>query len=99
MPSVMIFSSNFAASLATPLFARHAIQMNLKRRVSPTTQINDLVKRTRFVKVHSLIIGYLKAQMPSFFGTKAKQDELLANMNDVFLAIHRDYRIPTGASQ
>lgn len=27
------------------------------------TQINDLVKRTRYVKVHSLIIGYLKSQV------------------------------------
>ena len=34
--------------------------------------------------------------MPSFFGAKSKQDELLAHMDDVFRTIQRDYRIPFG---
>ena len=31
-------------------------------------QINELVKRTRYVKVHALLIGHIKNQMPSMFG-------------------------------
>ena len=48
------------------------------------------------MRVHALIIGYLKSQMPSFFGTKAKQDELIANMDDVFRTIQREHHIPSG---
>jgi hypothetical protein len=59
-------------------------------------KINDLVKRTRYVRVHALIIGYLKSQMPSFFGVKAKQDELLANMDTVFRTVQREHHVPTG---
>lgn len=48
------------------------------------------------MRVHALIIGYLKNQMPSFFGTKSKQEELLATMDDVFRAVQREYHVPTG---
>ncbi len=34
--------------------------------------------------------------MPSFFGTKSKQDELLANMDNVFRTVQREHHIPTG---
>ena len=54
------------------------------------------MKRTRHVKVHALLIGYLKNQMPSIFGKAAKQQELLDNMADVFRTVQREYHIPYG---
>ena len=49
------------------------------------------------MRVHALIIGYLKSQMPSFFGIKDKQNELIDHMDDVFRTVQREHHIPTGA--
>lgn len=59
-------------------------------------KVNELVKRTRHVKVHALLIGYLRNQMPSFFGKAEKQSELLANMGEVFRAVQREHHLPFG---
>lgn len=36
-------------------------------------KINELVKRTRLLRVHACIIGYLKEQMPMFMGREKMQ--------------------------
>jgi hypothetical protein len=36
-------------------------------------KINELVKRTRLLRVHAYIIGYLKEQMPMFMGREKMQ--------------------------
>eukprot|EP00047_Mylnosiga_fluctuans_P003555 m.229726 g.229726 ORF g.229726 m.229726 type:complete len:550 (+) comp11949_c0_seq1:110-1759(+) len=59
-------------------------------------KINDLVKRTRYVKVHALLLGHLRNQMPSIFGKSSKQQELLDNMPDVFRTVQREHHLPYG---
>jgi EH domain-containing protein 3/EH domain-containing protein 1 len=56
-------------------------------------KINELVKRARMAKVHALIIGHLKSQMP-FFGQQSKQKQLLENLADEFFAIMKKHRLP-----
>jgi len=58
-------------------------------------KVNELVKRSRMVKVHAYIISYLKEQMP-FFGKEKAQVELIANLGDIFTKLQRKYRIPAG---
>jgi hypothetical protein len=58
-------------------------------------KINELVKRARMAKVHALIIGHLKAQMP-MFGQQSKQKALLDNLADEFFAIMKKHRLPQG---
>lgn len=40
-------------------------------------KINELVKRTRLLRVHACLIGYLKEQMPMFMGREKMQERLL----------------------
>jgi len=42
-------------------------------RNSAMRKINELVKRTRLLRVHAYIIGYLKEQMPMFMGREKMQ--------------------------
>lgn len=58
-------------------------------------KINELVKRARMARVHALIVGHLKNQMP-FFGQQAKQKQLLENLADEFFAVMKKYRLPQG---
>lgn len=58
-------------------------------------KVNELVKRARMARVHALIIGHLKAQMP-FFGAAAKQKQLLEHMADEFFAVMKQHRLPQG---
>lgn len=58
-------------------------------------KINELVKRARMSRVHALIVGHLKAQMP-FFGQQSKQKALLDNLADEFFAVMKKHRLPQG---
>jgi Domain of unknown function (DUF5600)/Cytoskeletal-regulatory complex EF hand len=46
-------------------------------------------------RVHALIIGHLKAQMP-FFGQAAAQKKMIDNMSDEFYAVMKKHRLPQG---
>eukprot|EP00041_Stephanoeca_diplocostata_P035330 m.1241529 g.1241529 ORF g.1241529 m.1241529 type:complete len:557 (-) comp24680_c0_seq1:1954-3624(-) len=65
-------------------------------RYSAIRKINDLVKRARHVKVHALLIGYLKSKMPSFMGKATAQKKLIDGMGDVFRTVKKEYQLPTG---
>jgi len=69
--------------------------MSLPRN-SAIRKINELVKRARLVRVHALIIGHLKASMPSMMGKKKKQDELIAGLAQVFKAVAQQYTLSAG---
>ena len=58
-------------------------------------KINELVKRARMSRVHALIVGHLKGQMP-FFGQQSKQKALLDNLADEFFAVMKKHRLPQG---
>ncbi|GAM19970.1 hypothetical protein SAMD00019534_031450, partial [Acytostelium subglobosum LB1] len=59
-------------------------------------KVNDLVKRARAAKVHSLIMGHLKNEMPSVFGKDSKQSELIKGLDKEFQKIARIHNIPFG---
>jgi len=59
-------------------------------------KVNELVKRARMAKVHALIVGHLKSQMPSLFGHAAKQTELIGDMANQFFAVMKKNRLPQG---
>jgi EH domain-containing protein 1 len=65
-------------------------------RGSAVRKVNELVKRARLVRVHALIIGHLKAQMPAVFGKDSKKDELIKNLGKEFQKIQQQYQIPVG---
>ena len=64
-------------------------------RYAATRKINELVKRARLAKVHALIIGHLRKQMP-VFGKEKKHRELVESMADQFFAVQKQYRLPLG---
>lgn len=62
-------------------------------RFSTIRKLNDLIKRARLAKVHAYVISYLKKQMPTF-GKDAKKKELIKKLDDIFLFLEREYKIP-----
>ena len=59
-------------------------------------RINELVKRTRSVKVHAYIIHYLRKQMPYTFGKEKKQEKLINRLESEFEHCARRYNLPLG---
>ncbi|KAG5189289.1 P-loop containing nucleoside triphosphate hydrolase protein [Tribonema minus] len=59
-------------------------------------RINELVKRARSVKVHAYIIHYLRKQMPYLYKKEEKQAELIARLDQEFVACARRYSLPLG---
>ncbi|KAI8365255.1 P-loop containing nucleoside triphosphate hydrolase protein [Radiomyces spectabilis] len=66
------------------------------RRNAAIRKINEIVKRARMARVHALIIGHLKKEMPSMFGKKKKQEALLSRLDQEFLKIQQKYHLPAG---
>ena len=50
-------------------------------------KLNDLVYRTRMVRVQALILNELRSQMPKMTGRDKKQKELIAGLEDVFYKV------------
>jgi len=61
---------------------------------STIRKVNEIVKRSRLLRVHAHIISYLRTQMPSMFGKSSKQEELINNMREVFQTVQRQYNLP-----
>jgi hypothetical protein len=59
-------------------------------------RINELVKRTRSVKVHAHIIHYLRKQMPKAWGKREKQERLVGRLEREFVNCARRYNLPRG---
>ncbi|KAI9018790.1 P-loop containing nucleoside triphosphate hydrolase protein [Phycomyces nitens] len=66
------------------------------RRNAAIRKINEIVKRARLARVHALIIGHLKKEMPSMFGKKKKKEALLNNLETEFIKIQQRYHLPAG---
>eukprot|EP00658_Telonema_sp_P-2_P025755 TRINITY_DN2037_c0_g3_i1.p1 TRINITY_DN2037_c0_g3~~TRINITY_DN2037_c0_g3_i1.p1 ORF type:complete len:584 (+),score=181.56 TRINITY_DN2037_c0_g3_i1:204-1955(+) len=65
-------------------------------RNSALRKINELVKRTRTAKVHALIIGHLRHEMPSMWGKEKKQKELIDGIVGEFRKIQVQHNLPSG---
>ncbi|KAL1915302.1 uncharacterized protein VTP21DRAFT_6760 [Calcarisporiella thermophila] len=59
-------------------------------------KISDIVKRARIAKVHAHIIGHLKKEMPTMFGKKSKQAELIAKLDQVFVKVQQKHSLAPG---
>jgi len=65
-------------------------------RNSALRKINELVKRTRLLRVHACLIGYLKEQMPMFMGREKMQEKLLRDLPTVFRTVLKTHHLAPG---
>jgi len=70
--------------------------LRLLPKASTLSKVNEVVKRCRILKVHMCIIGYLRDQMPSFFGKGNKTKELIDNLDQVFVEVQRKHQLAVG---
>ena len=59
-------------------------------------QVNEFVKRVRAAKIHILIMGHLRKQMPAMMGKQKAQEKLLRNLPEHFGFVQREYHLPVG---
>lgn len=59
-------------------------------------KVNEFVKRVRALKIHMLLIGHIKKNMPTMFGKDKAQRKILDTLPDVFYAVQREHHLPTG---
>ena len=59
-------------------------------------KLNELVKRTRLLKVHAYILGQIRSAMPSMFGKKKAQDKIIAEMADHFRKVQGEHGLAPG---
>eukprot|EP00250_Pteridium_aquilinum_P007075 c16868_g1_i3 orf=165-1274(+) len=59
-------------------------------------RVNEFVKRAQAAKLHALIIGHLKSQMPYLIGKAVKQQDLVQSLKAEFIKIQEKHRIPSG---
>ena len=60
-------------------------------------QVNEFVKRVRAAKIHTLIIGHLRKQMPAMMGKQKAQEKLLRELPTHFAHVQREHHLPAGA--
>jgi len=59
-------------------------------------KINEFVKRVRAAKIHLLLVGHLRKQMPSMFGRDKAQKKLLDDLPTHFHQVMREHHLPAG---
>lgn len=59
-------------------------------------KVNEFVKRVRAARIHILIMGHLRKQMPSMMGKAKAQARLLANLGNEFAHVQREHQLPPG---
>ena len=61
-------------------------------------QVNEFVKRVRAAKIHCLIMGHLRKQMPAMMGKQKAQEKLLRDLATQFSHVQREHHLPAGMS-
>lgn len=59
-------------------------------------QVNEFVKRVRAAKIHCLIMGHLRKQMPAMMGKQKAQEKLLRELPTHFTYVQREHHLPPG---
>jgi GTPase SAR1 family protein len=65
-------------------------------RNSTVRKINEIVKRARKAKVHAFLIASIKARMPAMFGRAKAQQQVLADLPDVFFKCKKEHNLCLG---
>lgn len=67
-------------------------------RQAAVRKVNELVKRMRSLRAHTLLLHELRCQMPTMMGKAKKQAALCTPqaMSEVFRATHKKYNLPPG---
>eukprot|EP01025_Chloroclados_australasicus_P062327 TRINITY_DN8187_c0_g2_i1.p1 TRINITY_DN8187_c0_g2~~TRINITY_DN8187_c0_g2_i1.p1 ORF type:complete len:590 (-),score=57.91 TRINITY_DN8187_c0_g2_i1:191-1867(-) len=58
-------------------------------------KVNEFVKRVRAARIHSLLMGRLRNEIP-MFGKQKAHEKMLANLDKHFLAVQQEYHLPPG---
>eukprot|EP01025_Chloroclados_australasicus_P062326 TRINITY_DN8187_c0_g1_i3.p1 TRINITY_DN8187_c0_g1~~TRINITY_DN8187_c0_g1_i3.p1 ORF type:complete len:605 (-),score=71.17 TRINITY_DN8187_c0_g1_i3:298-1968(-) len=58
-------------------------------------KVNEFVKRVRACKIHTLLMGKLRNEMPTFSKAKA-QEKILNELDKYFLAVQQEHQLPPG---
>lgn len=59
-------------------------------------QVNEFVKRIRAAKIHIMIMGHLRKQMPAMMGKQKAQEKMMRNLADHFSLVQREHHLPLG---
>merc|ERR1719334_1798305 len=59
-------------------------------------KLNDLIKRARLAKVHAYIISHLHDNMPSMFGKDKAKNNLIKDLDKIFVELSNKYNISLG---
>lgn len=82
------------------MFDRHKRDLMSDLRGMPrnTTirKINDMIQRTKEVKVHAHLVGYLFDETPKMFGKSKKMKKLKEDVPGVFFAVQKKYNFIQG---
>ena len=65
-------------------------------RTAAVRKLNDMIKRARLAKVHAYVLTHLRGEMPSLFGKQSKKEELIQNLDKVFMQVHKARQLPVG---
>jgi len=65
-------------------------------RNSAIRKVNELVKRTRLVRTHALILAHLRDKMPVLFGKDSTKEELIKGLDKEYLEVERLTKVPMG---
>lgn len=63
-------------------------------RDSAVRKINEMIKRAKQIRVHAIILGQLRFQMPSLWGKASKQNKMIANMKEEMFKIQQEFQFP-----
>jgi len=65
-------------------------------RSSTVQKMNDLAKRARTARAHAFILEHLRNSMPSVWGMKEKQEELMRALPSIYVEVSRQRAVPLG---
>ena len=72
------------------------LRKKMRSKLTMQVQVNEFVKRVRAAKIHILIMGHLRKKMPAMMGKQKAQEKLLANLQQEFGMVQREYHLPAG---
>lgn len=70
--------------------------LNDLNRLGAGRKINDMVKRIRQIRVHAILLDYLRDQMPKMFKKQKKKQDLLDDLPNIFRTVMKQHGLSFG---